>query len=296
MKRFGVLSTLLLFLCASCRKYDTSYAVDVAQPAYTTSHPRVLFDEAHHNHHRASKSYRPFAKLIENDGYRVIPLRKDVTPHNLAGAAVLVVVTAMGRDDAGITMPFTEAECDAIAAWVSGGGSLLVVTDHFPFGQDVANLTRRFGVESSGGMTFDETNHEGRDDSQLVFSRQNGLLADHPITRGLRRVMTFTGESVRGGTPLLKLADTAVNRPARPRVTRSGGDTRVEVLYGDPQPARGWSQGVALEHGRGRVVVLAEAAMLSAQRQGERRIGMNYPGCDNRQFALNVMHWLTRHS
>ncbi|MEK6375718.1 MAG: hypothetical protein AABO58_23820 [Acidobacteriota bacterium] len=296
MKRFCVLISLVLFLCACCGKYDASYAVDVAQPAYTSSHPRVLFDEAHHNHHRMSTSYRPFAKLLANDGYRVIPLRKDVTPHNLADAAVLVVVTAMGHDEAGMTMPFTEAECDAIEAWVRGGGSLLVVTDHFPFGQDVANLTRRFGVESSGGMTFDEKHHEARDDSQLVFSRENGLLAEHEITRGVRRVMTFTGESVRGGTPLLKLSETAVNRPAKVRVTRSGGDTRVEVEYGDPQSARGWSQGVVIEHGRGRVCVLAEAAMLSAQREGERRIGMNYPGCDNRQFALNVMHWLTRHS
>jgi hypothetical protein len=76
-----------------------------------------------------------------------------------------------------------------------------------------------------------------------------------------------------------------VNRPAVPRVIRSGGDTGVEVQYGDPQPAGGWSQGVALEHGRGRVVVLAEAAMLSSQRMGERRIGMNHPNC-----------WLTRHS
>jgi hypothetical protein len=296
MKPFVVASFAFLVLCTCCRKYDASYAVDVAQPAYTSTHPRVLFDEAHHNHHTMSTSYRPFAKLLENDGYRMIPLRKDVSPHNLADTAVLVVVTAMGRDDAAMTMPFTAAECDAIEAWVRNGGSLLVVTDHFPFGQDVANLTRRFGVESSGGMTFDDKHHEGTDDSQLVFSRQNGLLADHAITRGVRRVMTFTGESVRGGTPLLKLADTAVNRPPKTRVTRSGRDTRVEVEYGDPQPARGWSQAVVVEHGRGRVVVLAEAAMLSAQRQGERRIGMNYPGCDNRQFALNVMHWLTRHS
>jgi hypothetical protein len=296
MKRFSTLAGLLVLLCACCRKYDASYPVDVVQPAYTTSHPRVLFDEAHHNHHRMSTSYRPFATLLENDGYRVVPLRKDVTPQTLADAAVFVVVTAMGRDDASLTMPFTEAECDAVEAWVRAGGSLLVVTDHFPFGQDVANLTRRFGVQSSGGMTFDEKHHEARDDSQLIFSRQNGLLADHQITRGVRSVMTFTGESVRGGTPLLRLSDTAVNRPAKPRVTRSGGDTRVDVVYGDPTPARGWSQGVVLEHGRGRVVVLAEAAMLSAQRVGERRIGMNYPGCDNRQFALNVMHWLSRHS
>ncbi len=296
MRAPAVVLFLLLALAACSRGYDSSYDVDVAQPAYTASHPRVLFDNAHHNHHKMSTTYHPFAELLEKDGYRVVPLREKVTPSALASAQVFAIVTAMGEDDAGMTQPFTQAECDAIEAWVRGGGSLLVVTDHFPFGKDVENLTRRFGVESSGGMTFDERHSEPGDDSQLVFSRDNGLLADHAITRGVSRVVTFTGESVRGGTPLLRLADTAVNRPAAPRVTRSGSDTRVEVTYGDPQPARGWSQAVALEHGRGRVVVLAEAAMLSAQRDGGRRIGMNYPNCDNKQFALNVMHWLSRHS
>jgi hypothetical protein len=294
MKIVPLLSIVLLAAAACSRDYDASYPVDVAPPAYTARHPRVLFEEAHHNRHKTTTSYRPFATLLENDGYDLIPLREAVTPAALAPAEALIVVLAMGRDDANLTLAFTEAECDAIESWVRGGGSLLLVTDHFPFGQDVANLTRRFGVESSGGMAFDAQHSEPGDDSQLVFSHENGLLADHPITRGVRRVVTFTGESLRGGTPLLRLAETAVNRPATPHVSRDGNDTRVQVVYGDPQPARGWSQGVTVEHGRGRVVVLADAAMLSAQRDGARRIGMNYPNCDNRQFALNVMHWLTR--
>ena len=35
--------------------------------------------------------------------------------------------------------------------------------------------------------------------------------------------------------------------------------------------------------------------MLSAQVNGPQRIrmGMNVPGTDNRQFALNIMHWLS---
>jgi hypothetical protein len=43
------------------------------------------------------------------------------------------------------------------------------------------------------------------------------------------------------------------------------------------------------------VVVQGEAAMISAQVSGpeNRRMGMNVPGNDNRQYALNVMHWLS---
>jgi hypothetical protein len=48
----------------------------------------------------------------------------------------------------------------------------------------------------------------------------------------------------------------------------------------------------------GRLVVLGEAAMLSAQiatfADGSvAKAGMNVPGNDNRQFALNALHWLS---
>jgi len=48
--------------------------------------------------------------------------------------------------------------------------------------------------------------------------------------------------------------------------------------------------------GKGRVVVLAEAAMMSAQVAGPQRkpMGMNVPGSDDRQFALNTVRWLGR--
>jgi hypothetical protein len=53
-----------------------------------------------------------------------------------------------------------------------------------------------------------------------------------------------------------------------------------------------------MEFGRGRVIVLGEAAMLSAQLgispNRTEKMGMNVPGTDNRQFALNIMHWLSR--
>ncbi|HYN25556.1 MAG TPA: hypothetical protein VES69_10995, partial [Pyrinomonadaceae bacterium] len=59
--------------------------------------------------------------------------------------------------------------------------------------------------------------------------------------------------------------------------------------------AAGRAQGIAFKFGKGRVVVLGEAAMLSAQLAGaeKRPMGMNVPGSDNRQLALNIMHWLS---
>jgi len=67
---------------------------------------------------------------------------------------------------------------------------------------------------------------------------------------------------------LLRLSDSAVEwQPTAPRVTRDGGDVRVDMEYAAPLPAKGRAQAVALEHGAGRVVVLGDAGMLRAQRE-----------------------------
>jgi hypothetical protein len=46
---------------------------------------------------------------------------------------------------------------------------------------------------------------------------------------------------------------------------------------------------------QGRVVVLGEAAMITAQiDDGGAAMGMNVPGNDNEAFARNLFHWLWR--
>jgi hypothetical protein len=59
--------------------------------------------------------------------------------------------------------------------------------------------------------------------------------------------------------------------------------------------AAGRAQVLAFKVGKGRVVVHGEAAMLSAQIAGPEKfkMGMNFEGYDNKQYALNVMHWLS---
>jgi hypothetical protein len=78
-------------------------------------------------------------------------------------------------------------------------------------------------------------------------------------------------------------------------VQRDGGDVRVRMDYGDPVPAAGGAQGLALEVRSGRLVVLGDAGMLRAQREsGGTLVGMNVAGFDNRQLALNIVRWLSR--
>jgi hypothetical protein len=56
----------------------------------------------------------------------------------------------------------------------------------------------------------------------------------------------------------------------------------------------GRAQGLAFEFGRGRVVVLGEAGMVTAQVNRRVPYGMNSPDNDNQVFVLNAMRWLTR--
>jgi len=287
------------------REYDISFDASVADPAYPASGPVVLFDEAHLNSFGAGGGYKPFADLTRNDGYELRVLHKPVTARGLDGVGVFVVVLPRGANDANDDPAFTEAEVDAIEGWVRGGGSLLLVTDHWPYGVAAAPLARRFGVDMSGGFAEDPEHHESeRGASHIIYSSDNGLLGDHAITRGrndrerVERILTFTGQSLRGppdAVPLLALSPSAIDRPpTAPRVERDGDDVRVHMVYGEPVSAEGRAQALALEVDGGRVVVLGEAGMLRASRSGGFDVGMNVPGYDNRRFALNVMHWLSR--
>jgi hypothetical protein len=217
-----------------------------------------------------------------------------------------MLVLARGASETNDDAAYSEAEANAIEVWVRGGGSLLLITDHWPYGSAVSSLARRFEVTMGAGMVQDTTYCDPeRGDSHLVFSADNGLLRDHPIVRGrnaaeqLHRVLTFTGQSLQGPTAavsFLALSDVATERPpSAPQLIRDGGDVRVQMEYGDPVSAAGRAQALALELEAGRVVVLGEAGMLRAERNRyDELTGMNVPGYDNRQLALNIVHWLSR--
>lgn len=288
-----LLAMLLLWVPAFAQQQaDLTFDASVKSPAYTTTHPKVLFDEAHFNFHTTTGRYKPFADLIGNDGYSVTPNKVAFTKESLSGYEVLVIANA-GAAQAGSAdrskPAFTDAECDAVREWVRAGGALLLIADHAPAGSAAAILAARFDVDMSKGYTGDPVNYEHKviDSSWIQYSRALKNLGDHPITRGrdtserINRVLSFTGQSLKGSkesTALLKLSNQA-----------------FDVDDPDPQKAKvvsaaGRCQALAMPFGKGRVVVFGEAAMLTAQNTN---FGMNYPGTDDRQLVLNVMHWLT---
>lgn len=291
------------------QRADRSFNAAVQTPAHTNSHPILTFDEGHNNAHVASGTYAPFANLVRADGYDLRPSKHAFTPNELRGTSVLVIVNADGGTNPKLfgfnlvplrkgvrgSAAFTDDEVRVLREWVDAGGSLLLIADHTPFGTAAAGLAKSFGVAMRGGFTEVANQYEGQlDPSVIEFSAKNGLLANHPIISGrspeetVRRLWSFTGQSLdtQTGSVVLALPPSAVEiRPIR----------REEIGRVDPSTHAGTAQAVALEYGRGRIVVLGEAAMITAQiDERGRRFGMNQPGLDNRQFALNLVHWLSR--
>ena len=284
---------------------DPSFDPFIADPTYRTAHPRVVVDENHFNYHTITGRYRPFAALIRSDGYAVVAGTEKFSRAFLSRVDVLVIANARG----GETPPqaaadaFTAAECDAVAEWVKAGGRMLLIADHEPFGQSARTLALRFSVRMGLGHVFDRE-RSLIDQTFISYTPDHGLVRDHPITRGrntneqIRHVLTFDGQSLQappGAVALLTLG---------PEARESDNAQQLEAGAG--RPVGGHAQGIALIHGQGRVIIMGEAAIFSAQvyrpgapgqgtgpDPGEIRFGMNVPGNDDRQFVLNVMHWLS---
>lgn len=280
---------------------DPQFKPKVSHPAYTQKGPKVLFDEAHQNIHTTDGRYKPFVELMKQNGYQVAANRHSFQPRILANYNVLVIANALGKVPD--SPAFTEQERQAVKAWVQQGGSLLLIADHRPFGAAAAGLAQQFGVNMSNSFTVDADNYDPETGipSFLLFSCQNHLLVDHPVTQGrneserINRVITFTGQSLSvppASVAFLHLSNTA--KDLSQRVARA-----AEVFSAVGMSAAHRAQAVALPFGKGRVVILGEAAMLSAQLlkqtgQPDILLGMNRPGFDNQQLALNIMHWLSK--
>lgn len=289
---------------------DADFDARVARPAYPDGGPTVAIDRAHNNFHTSDGRYAPFAQLLRNDGFVVADGTQPFSATTLASARVLVIANALSpQEDRPEAEAFTDAEGDAVHDWVRRGGALLLIADHAPFGSAAQRLAARFGVDMGQGWVVDAA--ERGFAAILTYSRTNGRLGDHPITRGrnadeaIGTITAFAGQSLslpEGATALMTLSPAAREAPDVEGLQAAAQAMSAGLAPGaqadHSRAVGGRVQGLAMRVGAGRVVVLGEAAMLSAQvitrEDGEvvQRFGMNVPGTDNRQFALNLVRWL----
>jgi hypothetical protein len=280
---------------AAQQRNDSLFDMTVSTPAFRARRPRVLLDNAHHNVYVATERITPLVQLIVADGAMIDTSGRRITFDALRGYQLYAVFTAMGNahqdSDSASAPAFGPTEIDATFRYVVGGGSLLLCVDHRPFGQSNRALAARFGVAVVYGYVEDTLSSDrwAGDFRTPIYSRANGGLANHAITRGrtsaerINRVGVFGGESLVspiGSTVLFHVSARAVN----------AGD-------GDyPRAPLGDAQAIALRAGRGRVVITADCSMWTAQTvkrgNADYHYGMARRDLDDRQFAINTLRWL----
>ncbi len=286
---------------------ELAYRGTVQAPAWVSGGPAVLIDNAHWNRATADAGLVAFAGLLEADGYVLLPGANATRAETLVDARVAVVANPRGMsgvarqladrmnlshlalfdDDALMTQ-----EIETTIQWIENGGSVLLAVDEDPLARGSRGLAARLGVGLRGRLVIDTGHSEPRFPERLVFSRENGLIGAHPIMDGfpdappVNRVVTFGGQALEppaGAATLLALSASATEVARKGDPATSGASVA------------GLAQAVALERGRGRVVVLGDVALLTMTEVGDGQpTGLAWAGTNNERFVRYVMRWLSR--
>ena len=301
----ALLLVVLPVAAQSQQTSDEAFDTHVARPMFKARSPKVFLDQGHHNTHTSRSRYDALAKLAQSDGFDVMLDNNMFSDEDLKEADILIIANPLGDDNiklpAASNSAFTPDECNAVYRFIARGGSLLLVVEHAPMAVATRSLGERLGVNFSTGYLVDPALADTAfGASTLIFSQATGTLGNHVTMRGrgaaeqIQRIRTYTGQSLAGppgSVKLLRVTDRAQDILLGP----DGG--KGPVTDSMKRSAAGRSQGLAFTIGKGRVVVLGETSMFAAQVVPgpggvNRRVGMNAPGFQNRQFALNVLRWL----
>ena len=240
----------------------------------------------------------------------VRPLVTAISTESLTGIDILILGGPGGwgspedslRDD----------EVKSLVEWVRAGGSFLLICDHLPAPRNAAKVAAALGITEwhngavnvairdsplVGPIIFWRAEYFPAGEPAIVPTKPTGwkgyqgtdaILVRHRITEGrnsserVRSVATFVGSVFQvpsGWEGLLTMPKRAISLAPPPTP-----DARLVFTKETPRiSVGGWLQGAVRKMGKGRVGTFGDTALFSAG-----------PASDNRQFVLNVMHWLSR--
>jgi hypothetical protein len=274
---------------------DDSFGYRIENPAYVSGEgPIVLVDEGHNNFHKIGERYRPFRKILEHDGYIIRSTEARLTREILDRCDIFVISVPTSEDN---KSAYTDGEIQAVNGWVKDGGSLLLITDHMPDPPAIAALAESFGITVYNGYVLNEDPDESV--GSIVFRRDEGTLADHPIVNGrpglkeeIDSVTSFTGcafEADSNFMPLMIFGHYKTLWLTEEPDQFPDDTPQIQVLS--------WYQGGVMRYGGGRLAFFGEAGMFTAQiiTKPNIKFGMNVGiAGQNPQFLLNIFHWLAR--
>jgi len=279
---------------------------DVVAP---NQRPSMLVDRGHNNLlWKADETDPVMHGFLVESGFQLRFNEGAYTRASLHGIQVVQTSNAFPLgDNEDWTQPATSAfskdEIELLQEWVKTGGSLLVVVEHMPFPATYAGLLKAFGVEVSDGFAVDGAKLDDlseadvADAGYLVFHRDDGLLADHPVLNGtlgfeeIDVVATDVGAAFLlpdGAVSLVTLGEGVVSLE-----TENSWVFDEKTVYRD---VKGWSQAGVIEYGSGRVAVLGDSFLFTAPGfleppfvEQEKDI---LHGRHNHLFTQNLIRWL----
>lgn len=270
---------------------DTTYNPKIANPMYLKGEGSAIYiDGGHNNFHKKNDRYKPFASLLEKDGYSVYEYEGKFKKKKLKRVDLLVISNAINSSSSCYSA-FTKREIKTVNKWVQKGGSLFLIADHMPFGAIAKDLAISFGFEFTNGFIRDTMSKEPG-----VFTLKNHTLFESTITKGrdsserVDHVLSGLGQGFKipiDATPILVFGENHVNYLPDTAFVFNDSTFSYNV--------KGWSSGAYKHFGEGKIVAFGEAGMFTAQLSGseQHKFGMNQNLAEeNYQLLLNIIHWL----
>jgi hypothetical protein len=262
--------------------------------------PIIYIDEYHNNDMSLNNNMFPLIEVLKKDGYQIKPLNESISELSLENVEILVIIGALHKtniDNWKLPTPsaFDDKEIDLLLQWIQDGGNLLLVADHMPFPGAVKKLSSRLGVKWYNGFVIDSVNW-----GMSTFSKKDRTLKYHYLLDGLNFNEKVNSVSTYYGSGF-KIKDSTISGIF-------AFDDSNTVSY---QTSEAWKmfpntpiissddlfQAAVLTRGNGRVALVGEASLFSAQFVGgdKNPVGLNFPNDNqNLQFVLNLFHWLSR--
>ena len=296
MKKIFLLTFLFSSYCLQAQMInDPSFDSKVLQPFYKNAQgPKVLIDGGHHNFFIQRSLMNPFIDLVKSDGYNPQIDSLPITKKHLSTYDIVVLNPAYPFDygtkkELGDLKAYSKEEIDHVYNYVNKGGSLLILTEKSPMINAMEPLLNKFGITATYG-TIADTLHQDKQFGKNVihYSKENGMLTvNHPILKGrnaseeINHIVMITGSAFKGKDYINILPTSSAAQ-----MGNAGVFTPVE---------QGSSVGLAGKVGKGKLVILSDTEIFIAMLFGKDKVkvGMQMPNYDLKQFALNIMHWLS---
>jgi len=225
--------------------------------------PVVLFDQGHGQHFLIENDKEldlsKLADVFRKQGYEVRSSNEPFTDALLDGVHALVI--------SGAFKALTPGEINALKNYLDNGGQIAIMLH---IGSPVARLLNELGIAVSNGIIREQANLLNADTPTDFFVTD---LADHPLTRGLKRVNFYGSWAID-----CPLAANSIARTTPRAWVDLNGDKTLQA-NGDAQQA--FSVIVTGQLGHGQFVVFADDAIFQNR----------FLNGDNATLAANLARW-----